>query len=90
MGEGSADKENPTILVVDDDGDIRAALEMMLQYEGFGVWTARRREEALARLEQGSRAGRHPGVILTDVKMPGLDGLSPCSRSCGSARSTRR
>jgi two-component system nitrogen regulation response regulator NtrX len=73
--DGTARGESPTILVVDDDGDIRAALEMMLQYEGLGVWTARDGKEALARLDKEEAAGRHPGVVLTDVKMPGLDGI---------------
>lgn len=61
-----------TILVVDDDGDIRQALEGTLQYEGFNVWTARNGEEALARLR---REESPPAAILTDLKMPKLDGL---------------
>ena len=32
--ERAPNGEKPIILVVDDDGDIRMALEMMLQYEG--------------------------------------------------------
>ena len=63
------------VLVVDDDGDIRLALEMMLTYEGFEVWTAKDGREALARVEREESAGRAPAVVLTDVKMPGLDGV---------------
>jgi two-component system nitrogen regulation response regulator NtrX len=64
------------ILVVDDDGDIRMALEMLLQYEGYEVWTARDGREALARLEAEFADGRRrPGAILSDLKMPGVDGL---------------
>ena len=51
------------------------ALEMMLQYEGFDVWTAKDGEEALARIEREAGDGRHAAVVLTDVKMPKLDGL---------------
>src|SRR3954465_13798079 len=40
------------ILIVDDDADIRVALEMLLQYDGFEVWTAKDGAEALARIEQ--------------------------------------
>jgi len=70
------DKRDATpILVVDDDGDIRMALEMLLQYEGYEVWTARSGKEALARLDAEGEEGRRPGVILTDLKMPGIDGL---------------
>ncbi len=64
-----------TILVVDDDGDIRVALEMLLQYEGFEVWTARDGKEALARLKKEREAGCSPALVLSDVKMPGLDGM---------------
>jgi two-component system nitrogen regulation response regulator NtrX len=63
------------VLVVDDDGDIRMALEMLLQYEGYEVWTARNGREALARLDTELAAGRRPGVVLTDLKMPEVDGL---------------
>jgi two-component system nitrogen regulation response regulator NtrX len=67
--------ERPSVLVVDDDGDIRVSLEMMLQYEGFEVWTARDGVEALARLEREEQtSGRTADVLLCDVKMPKLDG----------------
>lgn len=65
------------ILVVDDDADIRQTLEMTLQYEGFEVWTAKSGTEALARLE--SEEGS-PALVLTDVKMPGIDGLELLDR----------
>lgn len=64
------------ILVVDDDGDIRAALEMLLQYEGYEVITARDGRDALRRLDREEAEGREPALVLCDVKMPGMDGLS--------------
>ena len=67
-------RERATVLVVDDDGDIRLSLEMMLQYEGFEVWTAKDGEEALARLEREAQSGRAAELVLCDVKMPRLDG----------------
>ncbi|MBL8857573.1 MAG: sigma-54-dependent Fis family transcriptional regulator [Planctomycetes bacterium] len=63
------------ILVVDDDADIRLALEMTLQYQGFEVWTAKNGEEALRRIESEEARGARPGVVLTDLKMPRLDGM---------------
>ena len=63
------------ILVVDDDGDIRLALEMLLQYEGYEVWTARDGREALARLESEAKQGHEVALVLSDLKMPGVDGL---------------
>jgi two-component system, NtrC family, nitrogen regulation response regulator NtrX len=71
----NADDARAAVLVVDDDGDIRLALEMLLQYEGFEVWTAKDGSEALKRLEREHANGRRPKLILTDLKMPGIDGI---------------
>lgn len=68
------------ILVADDDGDIRLALEMLLSYEGFEVWTAKDGEEAWARIERERGKGRSPALVLTDLKMPGMDGLELLTR----------
>ncbi len=69
---GGTDPKRKTILVVDDDGDIRETLEMTLTYEGFNVWTAKNGKEALARMAAEKTA---PAAILTDLKMPEMDGL---------------
>jgi len=71
----SADPRRPTVLVVDDDPDIRLALEMILKYEDFEVWTSKDAREALGRLDEEQAAGRRADVVLSDVKMPGMDGL---------------
>ena len=63
----------PIVMVVDDDPDICVALEMTLKYEGFEVWTAKNGKLALSRLDSEER---RPDVLLTDVKMPDMDGLS--------------
>lgn len=63
------------ILVVDDDSDVRVAIEMLLSYEGFSVWTAKHGKEALARIDAEAKAGRAPSLVISDVKMPELDGL---------------
>ncbi len=65
--------QSTAIFVVDDDGDIRQTLEMLLRFEGFEVLTARDGEEAWARLEKAK--DDLPAAILTDLKMPKLDGL---------------
>ncbi|MEM7515728.1 MAG: sigma-54 dependent transcriptional regulator, partial [Planctomycetota bacterium] len=70
MNSGKGQKE--TVLVVDDDGDVRLALEMLLQYEGWEVWTAKDGREALARLDSEPHA---PSLVITDLKMPRMDGL---------------
>jgi len=64
------------ILVVDDDADIRLALEMLLNYEGFEVWTAKDGGEALKRLDAEAARGRVPALVLSDLKMPQVDGLT--------------
>jgi len=80
-GSGSpGELERAAILVVDDDADIRMALEMLLQYEGFEVWTARDGEEAWSRLETERAAQRQPALVLTDLKMPRLDGIGLLER----------
>jgi len=64
-----------TVLVVDDDADIRLALELLLQYEGYTVWTAPHGRAALARLDEEAARGRTVDVVVSDVKMPGMDGI---------------
>jgi two-component system nitrogen regulation response regulator NtrX len=68
------------ILVVDDDADIRLALEMLLSYEGFEVWTAKDGEEAEKRLEAEEKKGRRPAAVFTDLKMPRVDGMGLLER----------
>jgi two-component system nitrogen regulation response regulator NtrX len=72
----SEPEEPTTILVVDDDADIRVALEMILKYEGFDVWTAKNGKQALQRLDKELEDCREPALILSDVKMPEMDGLT--------------
>jgi two-component system nitrogen regulation response regulator NtrX len=72
--------QRAAVLVVDDDGDIRLALEMLLSYEGFEVWTAKDGEEAENRLEAEEKKGRRPVAVLTDLKMPRVDGMGLLER----------
>ena len=58
------------ILIVDDDEAIRKSLEKTLIAEGFEVITA---SDGVLGLE--SALGEKPELILTDVKMPRLDGM---------------
>jgi CheY-like chemotaxis protein len=61
-----------TVLVVDDDRDIRDVLSDALEAEGYRVTTAGDGQEALDWLRSG--AGR-PCVILLDLMMPRMDGI---------------
>jgi DNA-binding NtrC family response regulator len=58
-----------TILIVDDEKNIRRTVRLVLEGEGFGVEEASSGEEALARL-----ADLGPDVILLDVQLPGMSG----------------
>ena len=58
------------ILVVDDEDNARSALKTLLQDEGFEVAEARDGVEALEQLSSFD-----PAAVLTDVRMPRLDGI---------------
>src|SRR5213594_2945400 len=65
-----------SILVVDDEPAIQDILTWALSAEGYRVATAGSGEEALARVE-----AEDFDVIVTDIVMPGLDGLEVLERS---------
>ncbi|NTU59750.1 MAG: sigma-54-dependent Fis family transcriptional regulator [Deltaproteobacteria bacterium] len=65
-----------TVLVVDDDPGIREYLQNLLSLGGYRVETAPGGAEALARLDDGVE----PGVVILDIMMPGMDGLSALAR----------
>jgi two-component system NtrC family response regulator len=58
------------ILVIDDDESLRRVLEYTLQEEGYEVFTAASGEEGLELFEE-----RQPALVITDMKMPGLNGF---------------
>lgn len=61
----------PTILVVDDDAAHRDLHCMMLRRAGYHAEAADGGEEALRWMTQ-----TRPAVVLTDLRMPGLDGFA--------------
>jgi two-component system, OmpR family, response regulator MprA len=61
------------ILVVDDEEELRFSLQHALIMAGYEVAVAGEGEEALSKASTG-----HYDVILLDVMMPGLDGLTVC------------
>jgi DNA-binding NtrC family response regulator len=58
------------VLVVDDDSAIREILSLALSRSGYDVTTAASAEDALGRL-----LSVDPGIVITDVRMSGMDGL---------------
>jgi len=69
-----------TILVVDDNGDIRALAKAFLEHEGYSVATAADGEEALRYYEI-----HQPSILLllTDVIMPKMNGPDLADRVLG-------
>jgi len=59
------------LLLVDDEPGIRKVLAISLMDLGYEVLTAESGEQALALFQQ-----HRPGIVLTDIKMPGMDGLA--------------
>ncbi len=59
------------ILVVDDERDIRELIKEILQDEGYSVSTAENSAAA-----QRARRERRPNLVLLDIWMPDMDGIS--------------
>ena len=63
----------PRILLVEDDPTIRAMTQLSLQRDGFAVDTAVDGAAGLAQFRS-----RLPDLVLLDVMLPGMDGVSVC------------
>lgn len=68
----SSDSPPIRVLIVDDDREIREILGELLIEEGFAVEASWNGQTALARLQEGLR----PDVIVLDIMMPAMDGLT--------------
>ncbi|HWT03339.1 MAG TPA: response regulator transcription factor [Pyrinomonadaceae bacterium] len=59
------------LLVVDDDPSLLLAVSETLRAEGYEVVTARRGAEAMVRVAEAM-----PDLIISDIRMPGMDGYA--------------
>jgi signal transduction histidine kinase/CheY-like chemotaxis protein len=67
---------NRPVLVVEDDADTRHLLQAALQKDGWRVQVAENGRVALERITGGLASSDLPGLIVLDLMMPELDGLT--------------
>lgn len=80
VAQGREEPKGPTlagadILVVDDDPELRPALSVILESQGYKVRTARDGEEGLAKINE-----KEPDLLILDLLMPKMDGFEVCKR----------
>ena len=63
-------KQDVSILVVDDEFSVRDSLYNWFKTEGYGADTAENGMEALRKLQE-----KPSDIVLLDIKMPGMDGM---------------
>lgn len=73
-GSNVPGSDRPTVLVVDDEENIREAIAFTLRREGFEVLEAATGHEAV------EQANHKPDVVLLDIMLPGIDGLEVLRR----------
>jgi two-component system response regulator HydG len=64
-----------TILIIDDKRNIREVLSAILQNEGYTVHSAENARQALERMPKIV-----PAIVITDLKLPGIDGIELVKR----------
>ena len=65
------EKNQKTILLIDDDADLLHLISMRLSAAGYAVVTAESGQAALAAM-----AVSPPQLVITDLRMAGMDGLA--------------
>ncbi|MFO0551291.1 MAG: sigma-54 dependent transcriptional regulator [Polyangiaceae bacterium] len=63
------------ILIVDDEPSARSGLEKLLRQEGYEVVSAADGASAMVKLDENA-----PDVVITDLRMPGVDGIELVSK----------
>jgi CheY-like chemotaxis protein len=81
MRIGATSVREPLILVVEDDPEVRLFYSHVLARDGFQIDQAHNGYQALAKAFESP-----PDLILTDIAVPGLDGIELCRRVRADAR----
>ena len=71
MNAPSAQNGKPAVAIIDDESDMRESVAQWLQLSGFHPLRFEAAESALKRLGPD-----FPGVVVSDIKMPGMDGMA--------------
>ena len=67
------------IAIVDDEKDMRQSISQWLALSGYDTETFASAEEAL-----GALGAEYPGIVISDIKMPGMDGIQFLRKLMGS------
>ncbi|NIZ08662.1 sigma-54 dependent transcriptional regulator [Pseudooceanicola sp. HF7] len=67
------------IAIVDDEQDMRQSISQWLALSGYDTETFPSAEEALKKLGPD-----YPGIVISDIKMPGMDGMAFLKKLMGS------
>ncbi len=78
-----------TVLVVDDDPDIRELITWKLSQAGYTTVAAADGEAGLAAAVAGDAEGRRPDLILVDWMMPRMTGIEVCRALRGNPATSR-
>lgn len=77
-----SDGARASVMLVDDDPDLRESLQLVLEMHGYSVVSARDGADALERLGTEPL----PCVVLLDLMMPGMNGVEFRERQLGDPR----
>ncbi|MEM7260599.1 MAG: ATP-binding protein [Planctomycetota bacterium] len=73
--EAASDETGRRLLIVDDNHDIRELVSSVARRRGFEVTTATCGEDAQGRVEAALAGGAPIDGVITDLRMPGMDGI---------------